>query len=77
MTILVTYLYFCLHAGPKYMKDRKPFDLKNTLIVYNVIQVVLSIYLVYEVSVHSAWIGDNSCEKCSVSVFRVSVFSGF
>lgn len=50
VTILVTYLYFCLHAGPKYMKDRKPFDLKNTLIVYNVIQVLLSVYLVFEVS---------------------------
>lgn len=49
-TILGTYLYFCLYAGPKYMKDRKPFELKNTLIVYNIVQVILSVVLVIEVS---------------------------
>lgn len=50
LIILVTYLYFCLYAGPRYMKNRKPFQLKQTLIVYNVIQVVLSAVLVIEVS---------------------------
>jgi hypothetical protein len=50
LTILATYLYFCLYAGPRYMKNRKPFQLKNTLIVYNIVQVVLSIILVIEVS---------------------------
>lgn len=48
LTLLVTYLYFCLYAGPRYMKNRKPFQLKNTLIVYNFIQVVFSIVLVVE-----------------------------
>ncbi|KAG5672920.1 hypothetical protein PVAND_003008 [Polypedilum vanderplanki] len=48
MLILVSYLYFCLYAGPKYMKNRKPFQLKNTLIVYNFIQVIFSIVLVVE-----------------------------
>lgn len=48
VSILVTYLYFCLYAGPRYMKNRKPFQLKNTLIVYNFIQVVFSIILVIE-----------------------------
>lgn len=52
-TILGTYLYFCLYAGPKYMKDRKPFELKKTLIIYNIVQVVLSVVLVIEVSIHS------------------------
>lgn len=50
ISILVTYLYFCLYAGPRYMKNRKPFQLKNTLIVYNIAQVILSIILVIEVS---------------------------
>lgn len=48
-TILGTYLYFCLYAGPRFMKDRKPFQLKNTLIWYNAIQVLASIVLVWEV----------------------------
>lgn len=54
-TILVTYLYFCLYAGPRYMKNRKPFELKNTLIIYNAIQVVLSVYLVIEVRLKSKY----------------------
>jgi elongation of very long chain fatty acids protein 7 len=48
LTIIATYLYFCVYAGPRYMKDRKPFDLKNTIMVYNGIQVIFSIVLVYE-----------------------------
>jgi hypothetical protein len=31
------------------MKDRKPFDLKYVLMVYNALQVAFSIWLVYEV----------------------------
>lgn len=31
------------------MKNRKPFQLKNTLVVYNIVQVVLSVVLVVEV----------------------------
>lgn len=46
--ILGAYLYFCLYAGPRYMRDRKPFDLKNTLLVYNAVQVLLSWVLFYE-----------------------------
>ncbi|KAB0795322.1 hypothetical protein PPYR_12161 [Photinus pyralis] len=48
ITILVTYLYFCISAGPRYMKDRKPYDLRNAILVYNAIQVVMSVFLVYE-----------------------------
>lgn len=53
-TILAVYLYFCLYAGPRWMRDRKPFELKNTLLVYNAIQVVLSWVLFYEVSIWTA-----------------------
>ena len=49
LTILITYHYFCTSAGPRWMKDRKPFDLKYVLIVYNALQVIFSIWLVYEV----------------------------
>jgi len=48
LTIIATYLYFCISAGPRYMKDRKPYDLKNAIILYNAIQVAMSVFLVYE-----------------------------
>ena len=34
------------------MENRKPFQLKNTLIVYNFVQVVFSAWLFYEVHCH-------------------------
>ncbi|XP_061514451.1 elongation of very long chain fatty acids protein 7 isoform X2 [Anopheles gambiae] len=52
--ILVTYLYFCLYAGPRYMAKRKPFKLEGVLIAYNAVQVLLSIVLVYE-GIEGGW----------------------
>lgn len=50
LAILGLYLYFVLKLGPEYMRDRKPFKLKSTLVAYNFLQVVFSIYMLYEVS---------------------------
>nr|BBF94989.1 elongation of very long chain fatty acids protein 9 [Orthetrum albistylum] len=46
--ILVTYLYFCNKVGPQWMEKRKPYDLKPLLIAYNLIQVLFSVWLVWE-----------------------------
>lgn len=53
MAIIGLYLYFVTSWGPRYMKDRKPFVLKGTLIAYNFIQVMISVYLFTEVSLQS------------------------
>lgn len=50
LTIIGLYLYFVNSWGPRFMKDRKPFQFKNTLIAYNFIQVLISVYLFTEVS---------------------------
>ncbi|XP_061388079.1 elongation of very long chain fatty acids protein AAEL008004-like [Musca vetustissima] len=65
LTILGVYLFFCIYAGPRIMRNRKPFELKNTLIVYNALQVVFSVVLVYEFYV-SGWGHYNyKCEAVS------------
>ena len=46
--ISLAYVLFVTWLGPWWMRDRKPFDLKNTLMAYNLFQVVLSIYMVIE-----------------------------
>ncbi|XP_058459704.1 elongation of very long chain fatty acids protein 7 [Malaya genurostris] len=56
LVIVVTYLYFCLYAGPRYMAKRKPFKLENILIAYNALQVVLSVVLVHE-GIKGGWDG--------------------
>uniref|UniRef100_A0A1A9W5Z8 Elongation of very long chain fatty acids protein n=1 Tax=Glossina brevipalpis TaxID=37001 RepID=A0A1A9W5Z8_9MUSC len=47
-TIMFCYLYFVLSWGPRIMKGRQPFRLEKTLIVYNALQVAVSVWLVYE-----------------------------
>ncbi|KAJ8732477.1 hypothetical protein PYW07_015076 [Mythimna separata] len=47
LTILASYLYFCTKAGPRYMKDKKPYNLKNLVMLYNVFQIIMSVYITY------------------------------
>lgn len=41
--------------GPKLMENRKPFQLKGVMLVYNLVQVVFSFWLFYENCV-SGWL---------------------
>ncbi|XP_076278218.1 very long chain fatty acid elongase 1-like [Lasioglossum baleicum] len=44
--ILISYLYFVVKCGPRYMKDRKPYDLKTFVRYYNIFQVISNAYIV-------------------------------
>ncbi|XP_062409759.1 elongation of very long chain fatty acids protein 7-like [Sardina pilchardus] len=46
--IIASYIYFVTTLGPRIMENRKPFDLKKPMIVYNFSIVGLSLYLIYE-----------------------------
>lgn len=47
--VTISSLYIILiQLGKMIMKDRKPFELKNVLIVYNFALVIASAYMVYE-----------------------------
>ena len=50
LLIVASYVYIVKIYGPRAMKDRPAYDLKVFLVVYNLSQVVLSAYIVYEVS---------------------------
>ncbi|XP_051165681.1 elongation of very long chain fatty acids protein AAEL008004 isoform X2 [Leptopilina boulardi] len=67
-SILIGYLYFVLSWGPKHMEHRKPYRLNNVLVVYNFIQVLLSIWLFYE-GLDAAWLKKYSwkCEPVDFS----------
>lgn len=49
LTILIAYHYFVRSWGPRYMANRKPYKLENVLLVYNFVQVLVSVFLFYEV----------------------------
>lgn len=55
-TIIITaYIYFVTSLGPRIMENRKAFDLKGVLVVYNFSVVALSLYMCYEVSPHTIY----------------------
>lgn len=50
LTILASYIYFVKVIGPKYMKDRKPFQIEGVIIAYNIVMVILSAFFFFYVS---------------------------
>ena len=48
--ICCIYFYLIAVAGPRYMKARKPMNIRSFLIVYNASMVVLSLYMFVQVS---------------------------
>ncbi|CAB3228015.1 unnamed protein product [Arctia plantaginis] len=59
LAMVLVYLAFVMIAGPLWMANRKPFQIKNTLVVYNFAQVLLSSYMFYE-HLAAGWWGDYS-----------------
>ncbi|KAI5696047.1 hypothetical protein M8J75_007372 [Diaphorina citri] len=43
-SIVAGYLVFVLYVGPKWMANRKPFDIKYILLVYNLAQTLINLY---------------------------------
>ncbi|XP_034945984.1 elongation of very long chain fatty acids protein AAEL008004-like [Chelonus insularis] len=48
MVICVLYAYFSKVLGPRLMENRKPFNIRRILVVYNLIQTIFSAWIFYE-----------------------------
>ncbi|KAK7792900.1 hypothetical protein R5R35_005066 [Gryllus longicercus] len=48
--LVAAYALFADRLGPWIMRDRKPFKLKRTLIVYNALQIVANAYVFYKLA---------------------------
>ncbi|XP_023014187.2 very long chain fatty acid elongase AAEL008004 isoform X2 [Leptinotarsa decemlineata] len=49
VALVFSYVYAVKFLGPELMRNRKPFNLKILLILYNVLQIVANFYLMYEI----------------------------
>ncbi|KAL1384605.1 hypothetical protein pipiens_003333 [Culex pipiens pipiens] len=63
LALCLGYVYLVKVVGPRLMENRKPFQLKNTLIVYNFVQVVFSAWLFYEIGI-SGWLTGHYNFRC-------------
>ncbi|XP_055636499.1 elongation of very long chain fatty acids protein AAEL008004 isoform X2 [Toxorhynchites rutilus septentrionalis] len=59
LALCVFYAYFSKSLAPKLMEKRKPLDLRNFLVVYNLFQTVFSTWIFYEY-LQSGWWGHYS-----------------
>ncbi|PSN34256.1 Elongation of very long chain fatty acids protein 7 [Blattella germanica] len=48
LVFVAIYLYIVLIAGPRFMANRKPFQLNKVLVIYNFIQVIFSTLMLWE-----------------------------
>jgi hypothetical protein len=48
LAMVCAYLYFVKIIGPEFMTHRKAFDLKKTILAYNVSMVILSAWMFVE-----------------------------
>ncbi|XP_058812073.1 elongation of very long chain fatty acids protein AAEL008004 isoform X2 [Topomyia yanbarensis] len=55
LALCLGYVYLVKVLGPRLMENRKPFQLRHTLIAYNFIQVVFSAWLFYECLMGGWW----------------------
>lgn len=53
IAIIAAYLFFVNDFGRNLMKDRKPFELKTIINIYNIIQIFANAYLVYKITVYT------------------------
>ncbi|XP_054276683.1 uncharacterized protein LOC128995690 [Macrosteles quadrilineatus] len=49
VVIIVVYNLFVQWIGPNFMKDRKPYNLKPVIVVYDALQVVLNFWMMWRV----------------------------
>jgi len=63
LLVCLSYVFLVKVLGPRFMENRKPFQLKNTLIVYNLFQVLFSMWLFYEIG-RSGWLTGHYSFRC-------------
>lgn len=79
LAIILLWLSFVKVWGPKFMANRKPFKMTKLLVVYNAIQVVVSVIITWQALYHGYIKGVYSltCEPVdptrSPSAMRVSL----
>lgn len=71
--IILFYIYFVMSLGPRIMENRKPFDLKQVLIIYNFSVVAYSLYMCYEVNL-ILFASRQTCCLCFARVFFCSFY---
>uniref|UniRef100_A0A8C5MN51 Elongation of very long chain fatty acids protein n=1 Tax=Leptobrachium leishanense TaxID=445787 RepID=A0A8C5MN51_9ANUR len=66
--VIGAYIYFVTSFGPRFMENRKPYELKEIMALYNFFMVAFSFYMCYEFLM-SGWATDYSF-RCDVVDYK-------
>jgi elongation of very long chain fatty acids protein 7 len=61
--ICISYVVVVKVLGPKLMENRKPFHFKKTLVFYNFLQVIFSVWLFYQIAL-GGWLTGEYSLRC-------------
>ncbi|KAB0795323.1 hypothetical protein PPYR_12162 [Photinus pyralis] len=75
IAILVFYMYFVFKLGPKLMKNRRPFKINRILVIYNAIQIILCIWLLYRNATTVLWKHNLLCQPIDYSKSELGLTS--
>jgi len=48
LLLCLSYVYIVRSAGPKYMEHKQPYQLRKVLVIYNLLQMIFSMFIFYE-----------------------------
>lgn len=76
IAIVLVYVFIVKVAGPKFMENRKPYELRKTLIIYNTFQVLFSTWLFW-LALEAGWWGEYSfrCQPVDYSNSPKALFT--
>lgn len=78
ITICLSYVYFVKILGPKLMENRKPFEVRKPMIIYNFLMVICSAILVFN-GLRYQWLNGASlkCEPVDYSTNYVPMMTAY
>lgn len=74
IVLISLYVYFVTYWGQQYMKSRPAYDLKNIIKVYNLIQIVVNLYIGIYVSIAIIFLSIVVVRCFRVHLMRIFVF---
>jgi len=71
--LCASYYLIVLYLGPRFMKHREPYELKNAMLAYNLFQTVFNSWLVYKVGYLWMYEYNWNCEPVDYSLSSTAV----
>lgn len=76
--VVIAYLFVVLFAGPRFMRNREPFQLHGVIKVYNLLNIAANVVVfAFGVSFTSFGLTSFMCHKGSNQFDRVGVYYGY